>query len=120
MASTAKNYGSVDARFSSFGISLEIIHPPIQLLLKYKELGIPEQIDYEKFYLYSIIMHSTAIEGSTVELLIVLAAKVMARTGGEYKSFRVSFDTSKGELVRNSMLAIVHSPLHYIASVNGR
>jgi len=36
------------------------------LLQKHKELGISEQIDYEKFYLYSIITHSTAIEGSTV------------------------------------------------------
>lgn len=38
----------------------------LKLLQKYKELGILEQIDYEKFYLYSIITHSTAIEGSTV------------------------------------------------------
>lgn len=39
----------------------------MQLLLKrHKELGITDQIDYEKFYLYSIITHSTAIEGSTV------------------------------------------------------
>jgi len=29
-------------------------------------LGISKQIDFEKFYLYSIITHSTAIEGSTV------------------------------------------------------
>ena len=36
------------------------------LLEKHKELSISEQIDYEKFYLYSIITHSTAIEGSTV------------------------------------------------------
>ncbi len=36
------------------------------LLLKHKDLGISEQIDYAKFYLYSIITHSTAIEGSTV------------------------------------------------------
>lgn len=36
------------------------------LITRYKELGIAEQIDYEKFYLYSIIAHSTAIEGSTV------------------------------------------------------
>lgn len=35
-------------------------------LERYKELGIDSQIDYEKFYLYSIITHSTAIEGSTV------------------------------------------------------
>lgn len=36
------------------------------LLLQYKELGIASQIDYEKFYTYSIITHSTAIEGSTI------------------------------------------------------
>lgn len=36
------------------------------LLLQYKALGIDSQIDYEKFYLYSIITHSTAIEGSTI------------------------------------------------------
>ncbi len=36
------------------------------LLRQHKELGISEQIDYDKFYLYSIITHSTAIEGSTV------------------------------------------------------
>lgn len=38
----------------------------LQLLQKHKELGISDQIDYDKFYLYSIITHSTAIEGSTV------------------------------------------------------
>ena len=38
----------------------------IKLLQQHKELGISEQIDYNKFYLYSIIAHSTAIEGSTV------------------------------------------------------
>ena len=36
------------------------------LLHQHKELGISKQIDYDKFYLYSIITHSTAIEGSTV------------------------------------------------------
>ena len=36
------------------------------LLEEFKNLGIPDQIDYQKFYLYSIITHSTAIEGSTV------------------------------------------------------
>ncbi len=36
------------------------------VLKEYKQLGISEQIDYQKFYLYSIITHSTAIEGSTV------------------------------------------------------
>ena len=38
----------------------------LRLIAQHKELGISEQIDYEKFYLYSIITHSTAIEGSTV------------------------------------------------------
>ena len=38
----------------------------IALIERYKQLGIDSQIDYEKFYLYSIITHSTAIEGSTV------------------------------------------------------
>lgn len=38
----------------------------MKLLRLHKELGISEQIDFDKFYLYSIITHSTAIEGSTV------------------------------------------------------
>lgn len=37
-----------------------------KLVQRYKELGIDSQIDYDKFYLYSIITHSTAIEGSTI------------------------------------------------------
>ena len=37
-----------------------------EVLTRYRELGIAEQLDYEKLYLYSIITHSTAIEGSTV------------------------------------------------------
>lgn len=35
-------------------------------LKRYAECGIEQQVDYEKFYLYSLITHSTAIEGSTV------------------------------------------------------
>ena len=38
----------------------------LTVLDEYKQLGIAEQIDYAKFYLYSLITHSTAIEGSTV------------------------------------------------------
>ena len=37
-----------------------------ELLKIYEILGINKQIDNEKFYLYSIITHSTAIEGSTI------------------------------------------------------
>ena len=123
------------------------------LLQQHKELGISDQIDYEKFYLYSIITHSTAIEGSTVtevetqllfdegitakgktmieqlmnldlkaaydyghnwikrheditiDSLIALAAKVMARTGGEYNALGGSFDASKGELRKVNVTA---------------
>ncbi len=38
----------------------------VSLFSQFKELGIDHQIDYNKFYLYSLITHSTAIEGSTV------------------------------------------------------
>ena len=38
----------------------------LQTIRQYKELGIDRQIDYDKFYLYSLITHSTAIEGSTL------------------------------------------------------
>ena len=35
-------------------------------LQEFKRLGIAEQFDFQKLYLYSIITHSTALEGSTV------------------------------------------------------
>lgn len=38
----------------------------VSLINQYRQLGIDQQIDYDKFYLYSIITHSTAIEGSTI------------------------------------------------------
>ena len=37
-----------------------------KLVTRYRALGIDNQIDYDKFYLYSLITHSTAIEGSTI------------------------------------------------------
>lgn len=40
-----------------------------QLVRRYRDLGIDRQLDYDKFYLYSIITHSTAIEGSTISEL---------------------------------------------------
>ena len=118
----------------------------LQLLQRHKALGIPDQIDFDKFYLYSIITHSTAIEGSTVteienqllfdqgitsskrtmmeqmmnldlkaaydygrewikrhepitvDWLILLASKVMARTGSEYSTIGGNFSAAKGEL----------------------
>ena len=35
-----------------------------QLYQKFQQLGISEAVDFEKYYLYSLITHSTAIEGS--------------------------------------------------------
>ena len=125
----------------------------LKLLKQHKELGISEQIDYDKFYLYSIITHSTAIEGSTVteveaqllfdegitsskrtmveqmmnldlkvayeygmqwirkhepitiDWLVTLASKVMARTGSEYHSLGGDFDASKGEIRKLNVTA---------------
>ena len=37
-----------------------------QLYRKFQKLGISEAVDYEKYYLYQLITHSTAIEGSTL------------------------------------------------------
>ena len=125
----------------------------LRLLQQHQELGISDQIDFEKFYLYSIITHSTAIEGSTVteveaqllfdegitsskrtmmeqmmnldlkvaydygrewilrhepvtvDWLIVLASKVMARTGSEYHSIGGDFSAAKGELRKLNVTA---------------
>ena len=37
-----------------------------EALNAYRASGVEEQVDYQKVYLYSIVTHSTAIEGSTV------------------------------------------------------
>ena len=48
-----------------------------KIIMRYRELGIENQIDYEKFYLYSLITHSTAIEGSTItELENIIANRI--------------------------------------------
>ena len=125
----------------------------MKLLQQYKALGISDQIDFDKFYLYSIITHSTAIEGSTVteveaqllfdegitsskrtmleqqmnldlkvaydygrewikqhdpitvDWLVLLASKVMARTGSEYHSIGGDFSAAKGELRKVNVTA---------------
>lgn len=135
----------------------------LNLIAQHNELGISEQIDYNKFYLYSIITHSTAIEGSTVteveaqllfdegitsskrtmieqmmnldlkaaydygmqwisgheditvDWLIYLSSKVMARTGNEYKSLGGDFSAAKGELRKLNVTAGAggRSYMHY-------
>ena len=44
----------------------EIDKKLIETINRYTTSGIEQQVNYEKFYLYSLITHSTAIEGSTV------------------------------------------------------
>lgn len=44
----------------------EIDKKLIDTINRYTISGIEQQVDYDKFYLYSLITHSTAIEGSTV------------------------------------------------------
>ena len=41
-------------------------HEFLDILEEHRSMNFQEQIDYEKFYLYSIVSHSTAIEGSTM------------------------------------------------------
>ena len=125
----------------------------MKLLQQHKALGISDQIDFDKFYLYSIITHSTAIEGSTVteveaqllfdegitsskrtmleqqmnldlkvaydygrewikqhepittDRLVLLASKVMARTGSEYHVIGGDFSAAKGELRKLNVTA---------------
>lgn len=36
---------------------------------RYQACGVEDQVDYDKFYLYSLITHSTAIEGSTITVV---------------------------------------------------
>ena len=38
----------------------------VEALKDYLTSGVEDQVDYQKLYLYSIVTHSTAIEGSTV------------------------------------------------------
>ena len=33
-----------------------------ELYMEFQQLGISQSVDYEKYYLYSLITHSTAIE----------------------------------------------------------
>ncbi len=37
-----------------------------ELYQEFQKLGIREAVDYDKYYLYPLITHSTAIEGSTL------------------------------------------------------
>lgn len=38
----------------------------VEAVKEYLASGVEDPVDYQKFYLYSIVPHSTVIEGSTV------------------------------------------------------
>ena len=84
----------------------------IALIGRYKQLGIDTQIDYEKFYLYSIITHSTAIEGSTVteiEIQLLFDEGISAK-GKTIMEQMMNLDLKRAyeESIR---LAKTHSPI---------
>ena len=78
----------------------------IELLYqKFQKLGISEAVDYDKYYLYSLITHSTAIEGSTLtELDTQLLFDEGVTAKGKalvhllmYEDFKLAYELSKVE-----------------------
>lgn len=82
------------------------------LTARYRELGIDRQIDYGKFCLYSIITHSTAIEGSTItepENQILLDQGICLR-GKSIEEQNMKLDL-KAAYERSAELAASHTPV---------
>lgn len=66
----------------------------LNTIQEYKELGMSNLIDYDKFYLYSIVTHSTAIEGSTmteVENQVLFEEGLAARERAWKRVFHIIF-----------------------------
>lgn len=56
-----------------------------RLYQEFQKLGISEAVDYETYYLYSLITHSTVIEGSMLtELDILFPTKIFKEDREEY------------------------------------
>lgn len=75
-----------------------------KLISQYRELGIDKQIDYDKFYLYSLITHSTAIEGSTIT---ELENQIMFDQGISLKGKSIAEQTSYNYTKSVSMPTII-------------
>lgn len=84
----------------------------VELVSRYRELGIDNQIDYQKFYLYSIITHSTAIEGSTVTEIEnqLLFDKGITAKGRTLEEQMMNLDLKKG-YERSIELSKLHIPV---------
>lgn len=82
-----------------------------RIVARYRELGIDGQIDYDKFYLYSLITHSTAIEGSTVTELEnqILFDDGVAISGKSIAELNMNMDL-KFAYERAISLAKAHTP----------
>lgn len=83
-----------------------------RLYQKFQQLGISEAVDYDKYYLYSLIAHSTAIEGSTlteVEAQLLFDEGVVA--GGKplvhhlmNEDLKNAYELAKEEAGRNALI----------------
>lgn len=84
----------------------------LEILEEHKRLGFQEQIDYEKFYLYSIITHSTAIEGSTMTEIEnqLLFDEGLTAKGKSIVEQNMNLDL-KGAYERSRELAKAHTPI---------
>ena len=82
------------------------------LTARYRELGINRQIDYGKFCLYSIITHSTAIEGSTITELEnqILFDQGISLRGKSIEEQNMNLDL-KAAYERSAELAASHTPV---------
>ena len=86
----------------------------LRLLQRHKELGISDQIDFDKFYLYSIITHSTAIEGSTVteveaQLLFDEGITSSKRTLAEQMmnlDLKAAYDYGRQWIMRHELISV--------------
>jgi len=83
-----------------------------KLVSRYRELGIDSQIDYDKFYLYSLITHSTAIEGSTITELEnqIMFDQGISLKGKSIEEQNMNLDL-KAAYEKALQLAKVHTPI---------
>ena len=86
-----------------------------QLVTRYRDLGIDSQIDYDKFYLYSLITHSTAIEGSTIT---ELENQIMFDHGVSLKGKSIEEQSMNLELKVAYEKAIELAKLHKPITIN--
>lgn len=83
-----------------------------KLISQYWELEINHQIDYDKFYLYSLITHSTAIEGSTITELEnqILFDQGISLKGKSIEEQNMNLDL-KSAYEKSIQLAKAHTPI---------